>query len=269
MVISYLRDLVKHVGNIGIGVIKLTGDDKGNIKIQAVESTNKSIVVPGSFSKKIPDLEGVVGLSDLGTLEKYVNAFSEPNDTVTVKRENKTVDVEVLDDDGNVEYDDDGNPMVAKQTEDVIVSFNFYRPSQDAVRPYRLMDQRMIPQQFDPKKITWDITLKPTKAAVQTFGTYASFGQDKTFGIEMRNNANTGNQDLYFVFGDASFKFAENVTGTLTKKWEWDVNNAATLLRRSENADCELKIFNDKGALGINLDSGLAKYEFILPSRSR
>lgn len=269
MVISYLRDLVKHVSNLGIGVIKLTGDDKGNVKIQAVESNNKSIVLSGKFSKTIPELEGVIGLSDLGTLEKFVNAFTKPNDTITINREDKTIDVEVLDDDGEVEYDADGNPKITKQTENVITGFTFSRPAPKSIQNYRAMDQRMIPQQFDPKKITWDITVKPSKEVVQDFSTYTGFGMTKSVGAELRNNNETGKQDLYFLFNDAELKFAENITGTMTKKWEWDANNVAALLRRSENADCELKIFNDKGALGISLDSGLAKYDFILPAKSR
>ena len=262
MIISCLRDLIKNVNNLKIGVVKLTGDSDGNIKIQAVEGNNKSVVVTGKFSKKVPEFEGIIGLSELGTLEKLVNAFSEPNDTIEIVREDRTVEEEVIGDDGKIEYDDNGNPVIVKKTENIIVGFNFRRPSPKIFQPYRTMDQRIIPQQFDPKKITWDITFKPSKPAVDALTMVSGFGLAPVFSAELRGT------DLYLLLNGAEVEFAKNITGTLTKKWEWDVNNVAALLRRSESADCELKIFNDKGAIGVALDSGVAKYEFILPAKA-
>lgn len=254
MIISYLRDLVRHLGNLQIKVIKLTGDAQGNVKIQAVESDNKSVVVNGKFNKKVTEFDGVIGLSDLKMLESFVSIYSDPNDIVEIVREDREIEVDGL--------DEDGNPAKVKETENVISGFVFKRQKPSMKNPYRVMDKRLIPQQFDPKQIVWDVTFKPSKTGIKLFMIQAGLGLSENFSFEQRGT------DLFLTFGDAEIHFADNIPPKLTTKRFWGVSVVQALLKLSETADCEMSFNNDKGAIKIKLDTGLAIYEYILPAKS-
>jgi hypothetical protein len=60
--------------------------------------------------------------------------------------------------------------------------------------------------------------------------------------------------------------FQENVTGTLTKVWNWPVQQVLGIL--SLAGDKTFKI-SDQGAASIVVDSGLAVYEFLLPAQAK
>jgi len=83
----------------------------------------------------------------------------------------------------------------------------------------------------------------------------------------------TEDNNLKFKFGDASshageFVFATGITGELTKSWSWPVAQVTQILKLIETADCEMS-FSDDGALQITLDSGIGKYQYILPAQSK
>ena len=84
-------------------------------------------------------------------------------------------------------------------------------------------------------------------------------------------NVKTEGENLVFSFGDASthagsFTFQHEVGGTLTHTWSWPVAQVQAIL--SLDGDKTMSI-SDQGAMQISIDSGLAKYDYILPAQSK
>jgi hypothetical protein len=84
-------------------------------------------------------------------------------------------------------------------------------------------------------------------------------------------NVKTEGGDLVFSFGDAgshagSFVFQPGVEGTLKHTWSWPVAQVQAILNLS--GDITMSI-SDQGAMQITVDSGLAKYNYILPAQSK
>jgi hypothetical protein len=81
----------------------------------------------------------------------------------------------------------------------------------------------------------------------------------------------TKSGNLVFSFGDASthageFVFQHGVEGTLAHTWSWPVAQVQAIL----NLDGELTMsISDQGAMMITVDSGMAKYDYILPAQSK
>jgi len=93
----------------------------------------------------------------------------------------------------------------------------------------------------------------------------AAHSEEPTF------NVSTKDGDLVFSFGDASthagnFVFEAGVEGTLAHSWSWPVAQVQSIL----NLDGDLTMsISDQGAMQISVDSGLAKYDYILPAQSK
>lgn len=263
--LDYLRDLVKHTNGLGVEVIKVTGDQKGNVKIEGMD-TDKTVVIKGKFLKELPELEGVCGLSQLEWLNGFLNIYNQKEDVIDIKRETKKFSVVVKDDNGDTVLDDDGNPTYEEVEDNVISELVFSRKSAKMKNPYRVMDKRMIPDQYNFVGADWDVMVKPSQTAIDMLGKQASVGYESSFGVK------TEDGDLHVVLGDpslqASFLFAEDVKGEMTNPWTWDISKVLSILKWSSNADCEM-CFLDKGILQITLKTGQAEYNYILPAKSR
>lgn len=263
--LNELRDLVKYTSNLGIGVIKLTGDKDGITQIEGVDN-DKSLVIKGKFLSSLPELEGTSGLSNLDWLSGFVNIYREKNDTIEVIRNDRTTLVEVRDDDDNPVLDINGVVKQEKVTQNVLEEIKFVRPTPRMVNVYRVVDQRMIPEQYNFRGSEWDVIIEPTKQSIDLLSLQASVGYEQFFGVKTENNV------LYFTFGEtgsqAELEFATNVSGELTKAWVWDITQVLSILKLSEKAECTMS-FLDMGALQITLETGLAVYNYILPAKAR
>ena len=261
----YLRDLVKHTNNLGIEVIKITTEKDGNVKVEAMDN-DKNIVVKGKFNGEVPELEGVCGLGQLDWLNGFLNIYNQKDDSVDVKRELKKFSVVVKDAAGDTKLDNDGNPIYEQVEENVICELVFKRDSEKMKNPYRVVDKRMIPTQFNFVGADWDVEITPSAAAIDMLGKQASVGYETSFGVK------TEGGDLYVVLGNpdlqASFLFAKDVKGEMTQPWTWDIGRVLNILKWSSNAECTM-FFLDKGILQITLKTGLAEYNYILPAKSR
>jgi hypothetical protein len=77
--------------------------------------------------------------------------------------------------------------------------------------------------------------------------------------------------DLNFYFGDlnthaGNFTFQHSITGKLTHTWAWPIDKTLAIL----NLDGDKKLsITDQGAMKITVDSGLAKYDYILPAQQK
>ena len=82
-----------------------------------------------------------------------------------------------------------------------------------------------------------------------------------------------GVNDLIFSFGDSathagSFVFQNAVEGNLSHTWSWPVAQVLQILKLSDSAKVMLH-FSNEGAMMISVDSGLGKYQYIIPAQAQ
>ena len=83
----------------------------------------------------------------------------------------------------------------------------------------------------------------------------------------------TENGNLIFTFGDQAshggeFVFANGMNGTLNKGWSWPVAQVLQILKLSASAKVMLH-FSNEGAMMVTVDSGLGKYQYIIPAQAQ
>ena len=59
--------------------------------------------------------------------------------------------------------------------------------------------------------------------------------------------------------------FATNVNGTLSQGYAWPLSQVLAILKLGMSSSCVMQI-SARGALQISVDSGIAKYDYILPA---
>jgi hypothetical protein len=120
------------------------------------------------------------------------------------------------------------------------------------------------------KGAAWNVTFQPSMAAIARMKLQsAAHSEEPTFNVTTKETG--GTTDLVFSFGDASthageFIFQHGVEGTLTHTWSWPVAQVQAILNLS--GDLTMSI-SDQGAMQITVDSGMVKYDYILPAQSK
>ena len=92
-------------------------------------------------------------------------------------------------------------------------------------------------------------------------GTYEANFSPKTDGTE-----------LYFHIGDGvsdrtKILINNEIDGSITKDWRWPLDIVLKILRLSDSSNVVMSI-NDEGLLQIIVDSGIARYTYLLPAKS-
>lgn len=264
-----LRDLVRHTTGLGVETLKLTGTE-GNVVIEGVD-TDKSIVIKGEFKQEIPELEGICGLSKLDHLSGIVRAYNKKEDTVLVSRSTKMMKMDKRDADGKLITDENGNAVSVEEEVDHISQLTFKRKSPAMKNDYRVIDRRMIPDQYSmASAVNWDVVIEPNQTSIELLQQQASIGIDQYFGVKTREVE--GVNTLFVTLGEAGseaeLEFATDIEGNMTRDWIWSLDTVLKILKMADSAICTMS-FLDKGALQITLDTGLAEYNYIMPSRSR
>ena len=172
----------------------------------------------------------------------------------------------------NPEYQKDAkiDVVTAERNGEVIPThIHFENASGDFENDYRFMNKQIIEEKLKSVKFkgaTWNVTFQPSMAAIGRMKLQsAAHAEEPTF------NVSTKNSDLVFSFGDASthagtFVFEAGVEGTLAHTWSWPVAQVQAIL----NLDGEITMsISDQGAMQISVDSGLGKYDYILPAQSK
>ena len=131
------------------------------------------------------------------------------------------------------------------------------------------MNKQIIEEKLKSVKFkgaAWNVTFQPSMASIQRMKLQAAaHSEEPTF------NVKTDNGNLVFSFGDASthagnFVFQHGVEGILAHTWSWPVAQVQAIL----NLDGEVTMsISDQGAMQISVDSGLAKFDYILPAQSK
>jgi len=243
---DYIQDLTKYVVSTGFfDKIKITADQKA-IKIEALEK-EKEVVLKGSFTAAVADMDGEFGLSNLSLLGHIASdsEFNSKDSTVEVKYE-------------------------TKNGEKVPTELGYQNKSKSYIN-YRFMAKQLIPDQPKFMEPAWDVTIKPSKANIQQFA-WASAGlgaYEQYFIPKIQDGV------LKFFIGeeDAASQrggvvFATDLTETFEAAHKWKIAQIMSVLKLSETADCEMS-FSTKGVIQITLNTGVGGYRYIFPAKVR
>jgi hypothetical protein len=240
-----VQDIVKHTAALGfIQAVKVTGTET-ETTLDAMDA-DRSVILKATLHSPVQDFIGEFGLGNLGFLSGITNL---PNYAI----DDSTVEVVTRDRNGIAEPD-----------------HLLFKDASGNTDQYRFMGKELINQALQTVKFKgaeWDITFEPTKQKVseltQVAGIYG--------GIEPNFTVKTDNGDLIVTVGasDGSFTgkrtFAKNVEGELTEGYAWPLAKVLAILKLGMSGSCLMQI-SQRGALQISVDSGIAKYDYILPA---
>ena len=239
-----LQDIVAHTHALGfLNIVKVNGDD-AQTGIDSM-AEDRSVIMQANTKNAQLEMKGTFGMPNLNKLDIHLKCPEY--------KDGATIDV--------VRQDRNG--------EQIPTGIHFENATGDFKNDYRFMNAEIINEKLKTVKFkgaNWDVEVSPTMASVQRFKMQATANAEETVFTVL-----TDGTDIKFKFGDASthageFVFATGVTGSLKNEWAWPVQQTLAIL--SLDGDKVMK-FSDQGAMQINVDSGLATYEYILPAQSK
>jgi hypothetical protein len=247
MIKDFFKDVLKHTHGLGIfEMVKVTGEvDK--TEIETVDP-DKTVIFKAETHSPVPDfVDSTIGLSRMGVLQGYLQYPGFDGDGSKVKVVNQErngvdtpVEVEFVSADGNDAH---------------------YRFMLADVINQQLKSIKFKGAEFDVNIVPTDKNLKDLSYFNSVLGTYEANFSPKTDGTQ-----------LFFHIGDGvsdrtKILISSDIDGTISKDWRWPLDIVLKILRLGETGNCVMSI-NDQGLLQIIVDSGLAKYTYLLPARS-
>jgi len=238
-----LQDIVAHTHALGfLSIVKITNEDDTQIDSMAED---RSVILTAQTHSPVAEFEGVFGMPNLDKLNLHLK---------------------------NPEYKDNANIEVVtaeRNGETVPTHIHFENAAGDFENDYRFMNKAIIEEKLKTVKFkgaSWNVEFAPSVASIARMKLQsAAHSEEPTF------NVTTKNSNLVFSFGDASthageFVFQHDIEGTLQHTWSWPVAQVQAIL----NLDGDLTMsISDQGAMQISVDSGMAKYDYILPAQSK
>ena len=244
--IDILKDIVKHTHGLGfLDLVKITGDSKETGIDSMAE--DRSVILQGSFHKPQAEMTGTFGMPQLGKLDIHLKC---------------------------PEYKEKAKITVLNGTRngvEVPTGIHFENEKGDFKNDYRFMNAEIINEKLKTVKfkgVKWDVEIEPTVASVQRFN-FQSIANTEHNSFVVR----TENGNLIFTFGDQAshggeFIFANGMNGTLNKGWSWPVAQVLQILKLSDSAKVMLH-FSNEGAMQVTVESGLGKYQYIIPAQAQ
>jgi hypothetical protein len=240
-----LQDIVAHTHSLGfLNLVKVTGGDDTTIDSMA---DDRSVIMTAESTHSIA--EGTFGMPNLDKLALHLK---------------------------NPEYQKDAKIDVVqaeRNGETMPTHIHFENNAGDFQNDYRFMNKAIIEEKLKTVKFKgaqWNVEFAPSMAAIARMKLMsAAHSEEPTFNVTTKDTG--GVADLVFSFGDASthageFVFQNAVEGTLSHTWSWPVAAVQAILNLS--GDTTMSI-SDQGAMMISVDSGIAKYDYILPAQSK
>jgi len=238
-----LQDVVAHTHALGfLTLVKVTSEDSTTIESMAED---RSVILTASTASQVNEFKGTFGMPNLDKLSLHLK---------------------------NPEYKDNAKINVVeaeRNGETVPTHIHFENAAGDFQNDYRFMNKAIIEEKLKTVKFkgaAWAVEFTPSMAAIARMKLMsAAHSEEPTF------NVMTKDGNLVFSFGDASthageFVFEAGVEGTLSHTWSWPVAQVQAIL----NLDGDLTMsISDQGAMKITVDSGMAKYDYILPAQSK
>ena len=242
-----LQDIVAHTHALGfLGIVKVTADNDTAIDSMAED---RSVILSATTHSPVGEFSGVFGMPNLDKLNLHLK---------------------------NPEYQKDAKIEVVsaeRNGETVPTHIHFENEAGDFQNDYRFMNKAIIEEKLKTVKFKgagWNVEFSPSMAAIARMKLQsAAHSEEPTFNVSTKDTG--GVTDLVFSFGDASthagsFVFEAGVEGNLSHTWSWPVSQVQAILGLS--GDITMSI-SDQGAMMISVDSGMAKYDYILPAQSK
>jgi len=243
-----LQDVVAHTHALGfLPLVKVTSED-GTTNVDSM-AEDRSVILSATTHNAVNEFVGTFGMPNLDKLALHLkNPEYKDNakiDVVTAERNGETMPTHI----------------------------HFENATGDFQNDYRFMNKAIIEEKLKTVKFkgaSWNVTFQPSMAAIARMKLMsAAHNEEPTFNVTTKTTG--GVNDLVFSFGDASthageFVFQNAVEGTLTHTWSWPVAAVQSILNLSGDATMSI---SDQGAMMISVDSGLAKYDYILPAQSK
>lgn len=238
-----LQDIVTHTHSLGIfPMIKVTSDETAT-QIDSIADDRSTIMIANTHTP-VSEFKGVFGMPNLDKLNLHLKNPEYKNAKISIVSSQK-----------------DG--------ETIPTHIHFENETGDYKNDYRFMLKSIIEEKLKTVKFkgaTWNIVFQPSVAAITRMKHMSSaHSEESVF------NVSTVNDNLVFSFGDPSthageFVFQHGVNGSLKHTWSWPVSNVQSIL----NLDGDITIsISDQGAMMISVDSGMVKYDYILPAQSK
>ena len=241
---DHLQDIISHTHALGvIDLIKVVGTDQ-ETTVSAI-AEDRTVIITGKFASPHAEFIGTFGMPNLGKL-KTILSFEE--------------------------YDKDATINVTRTDRDgvsVPTAIHFETKTGDFVNDYRLMSQTIIEEKVKQVKFagaTWNIEFEPKVVNIQRLKKQASANSEETTFV-----TKTDRTDLKIFFGDVAthsgnFVFESGITGQLQHQWAWPVRQFLSIM---DLVGDKRVYISDQGAMRITVDSGIAKYEYLLPAQQR
>jgi hypothetical protein len=238
-----LQDIVAHTHALGfLSLVKVTSDSDTSVESMA---DDRSVILSGAIHTPVAEFTGTFGMPNL---EKLALHLKNPEYQKDAK-----LDVVTADRNGEV----------------IPTHIHFENAAGDFQNDYRFMNKAIIEEKLKTVKFkgaSWNVTFQPSMASIARMKLMsAAHTEEPTF------NVSTNNGNLTFSFGDASthageFVFQHGVEGSLQHTWSWPVAQVQSILNL--DGDVTMSI-SDQGAMMISVDSGMVKYDYILPAQSK
>ena len=239
-----LQDIVAHTHSLGfLSLVKVSNDESTQIDAMAED---RSVILSASTHSPVAEFKGTFGMPNLDKLALHLK---------------------------NPEYQKDAKIQVVeaeRNGETVPTHIHFENDAGDFQNDYRFMNKAIIEEKLKTVKFkgaAWNVTFKPSATAIARLKLMAAaHSEETTFAVK------TVDGNLVFSFGDQSthageFVFEHGINGALQHTWSWPINEVQSILNLDGN---ELTMsISDQGAMQITVDSGMAKYDYILPAQSK
>lgn len=242
-----LQDIVAHTDSLGfLTTVKVTAETDTLISSMA---DDRSVILDAKTHAPVSDFIGVFGMPNLNKLNLHLK---NPE-----YKDNAKIDV--------VQSDRNG--------ETIPTHIHFENSAGDFQNDYRFMSRAIIEEKLKTVKFkgaTWNVTFQPSIASISRMKLMSSaHSEETTFNVSTEETA--GVTDLVFSFGEVNthsgrFVFETGVEGRLAHTWSWPVDQVQKVL--SLGGDITMSI-SDQGVMMISVDSGLAKYDYMLPAQSK
>lgn len=240
-----LQDIIDHTLNLSdIELLKITGS--ATETTVSGKSEKNLVFLTGKFKAPVVEFSGLFGMPNLPKL-KTILGFAD-------------------------EYDENAKITVVTQKVDGVdqpATIHFENKAGDFVNDYRLMDKTIVESKVPNvvfKGTKWDIDFQPSVAGIQRLKKQSMLhSEDEVFKTTLAGgnlSVQFGNPTNY----SGNFVFHPGVSGSLNKTLGWPVKQFISIMDLF--GDKHIYI-NDQGAMKITVDSGLAEYEYLLPSQSK
>ena len=228
--IDILKDIVKHTHGLGfLDLVKISGSTEETAIDSMAE--DRSVILQGSFHKPQSEMTGTFGMPQMGKLDIHLKC---------------------------PEYKEKANiTVLSGERNGATVPTGIH---------FEIINEKLKTVKF--KGVKWDVEIEPSVASVQRFNFQATANTEHNSFVVRTEDGN-----LIFTFGDQAshggeFTFATDVKGTLNKGWSWPVGQVLQILKLSDSAKVTLH-FSNEGAMQVSVDSGLGKYQYIIPAQAQ